>query len=114
MACYHKSSYTLSFGHISFCHIVWYRILSDNSSFADLHRWHDWLDIPATLPLAVLARPGYSRSALGGPAALRFAGRQLPSSQSARLADMAPPAWCFIPMPLWPESSTEIRRRRHG
>ena len=31
-------------------------------SFADLHRWHDWLDIPATLPLAVLATPEIGRA----------------------------------------------------
>ena len=112
MACYHKSSYTLSFGHISFCHIVWYRILSDNSSFADLHRWHDWLQIPATLPLAVLARPGYSLRALGGPAATRFDNEQVPTQLAPQLAGMKPPAWCFIPMPLRPESSTAIRRRQ--
>jgi nicotinate-nucleotide adenylyltransferase len=81
-------------------------------SFANLHRWHDWLDIPATLPLAVLARPGYSLRALGGPAATRFDNEQVPTSLSFRLADMQPPAWCFIPMPLRPESSTAIRKRQ--
>ena len=50
-------------------HFVW---IMGADSFADLHRWHNWLDIPAALPLAVLARPGYSLRALGGPAATRF------------------------------------------
>jgi nicotinate-nucleotide adenylyltransferase len=81
-------------------------------SFANLHRWHDWLDIPATLPLAVLARPGYSLRALGGPAATRFDNEQVPARLSYRLATTPPPAWCFIPMPLRPESSTAIRKRR--
>jgi nicotinate-nucleotide adenylyltransferase len=81
-------------------------------SFADLHRWHDWLQIPATLPLAVLARPGYSLRALGGPAATRFDNEQVPTQLAPQLAGMKPPAWCFIPMPLRPESSTAIRRRQ--
>ena len=78
-------------------------------SFANLHRWHDWLDIAETLPLAVLARPGFSLRALGGPAATRFSEAQLPTAAAPKLAGMKPPAWCFIPMPLRPESSTAIR-----
>lgn len=83
-------------------------------SFANLHRWHDWLEIPAALPLAILARPGYSLRALGGPAATRFDDQQVPSIAAPQLVTMAPPAWCFIPMPLRPESSTEIRRQRRA
>jgi len=83
-------------------------------SFADLHRWHDWLEIPATLPLAILARPGYSLRALGGPAATRFDAAQVPSEFAPHLVDCRPPAWVFIPMPLRPESSTAIRSRRRG
>ncbi len=78
-------------------------------SFADLHRWHDWLDIPRTLPLAFLARPGYSIRALHSPAAIRFDDCRLPSDKAARLPGRRPPAWVFIPMPLRPESSTAIR-----
>jgi nicotinate-nucleotide adenylyltransferase len=70
-----------------------------------------WLEIVETLPLAVLARPGYSLRALGGPAATRFSEAQIPTHLAPRLATAAPPAWCFIPMPLRPESSTAIRRR---
>ena len=80
-------------------------------SFANLHRWHDWLDIPQTLPLAILARPGYSLRALGGPAATRFDSQQVPTHMAPRLVTTPPPAWCFIPMPLRPESSSAIRRR---
>lgn len=90
-------------------HFVW---IMGADSFANLHRWHDWLEIPATLPLAVLARPGYSLRALGGPAATRFDADQVPAHLAPQLVTMAPPAWAFIPMPLRPESSTAIRRRR--
>ena len=64
-----------------------------------------------TLPLAVLARPGFSLRALGGPAATRFAEAQIPTNLAPKLVTATPPAWCFIPMPLRPESSTAIRRR---
>lgn len=90
-------------------HFLW---IMGADSFATLHRWHDWLEIPETLPLAVLARPGYSLRALGGPAASRFAEAQVPLERAKSLVTMKPPAWCFIPMPLRPESSTAIRRRQ--
>ena len=89
-------------------HFVW---IMGADSFASLHRWHDWLEIPDTLPLAVLARPGFSLRALGGPAATRFAEAQIPTNLAPKLVTATPPAWCFIPMPLRPESSTAIRRR---
>ena len=89
-------------------HFVW---IMGADSFANLHRWHDWLEIPQTLPLAVLARPGFSLRALGGPAATRFSEAQIPTNMAPKLVTATPPAWCFIPMPLRPESSTAIRRR---
>eukprot|EP01034_Spumella_vulgaris_P010135 gene10135-12856_t len=90
-------------------HFLW---IMGADSFANLHRWHDWLEIVDTLPLAVLARPGYSLRALGGPAASRFAESQVPADRARSLVTMKPPAWCFIPMPLRPESSTAIRLKR--
>ena len=81
-------------------------------SFADLHRWNDWLEIPAALPMAILARPGYSIRALAGTAAIRFDRERVPSSFPAQLPDRIPSAWSFLPMPLRPESSTAIRRSR--
>jgi nicotinate-nucleotide adenylyltransferase len=82
-------------------------------SFAHLHLWNDWTDIPAALPLAVLARPGFSIRALESPAALRYARYRIAISDAPLLVDLAPPAWVFIPMPLRPESSTAIRQNRH-
>jgi nicotinate-nucleotide adenylyltransferase len=81
-------------------------------SLANLHRWNDWLEIPATVPLAVLARPGYSIRALNGRAAIRYDQSRLPTAAAASLPDRRPPAWVFLQMPLRRESSTAIRRRR--
>jgi nicotinate-nucleotide adenylyltransferase len=81
-------------------------------SFANLHRWHDWTDIAEALPLAVLARPGYSIRALNGQAALKLVEYRMPSGAEQRLPGAKAPAWVFIPMPLRRESSTEIRSAR--
>jgi nicotinate-nucleotide adenylyltransferase len=92
---------------LSSARFVW---IMGADSFATLHRWNDWARIPESLPLAVLARPGFSIRALQSPAALRYARYRVPSAEAALLADLAPPAWAFIPMPLRRESSSAIRR----
>jgi len=81
-------------------------------SFANLHHWHNWTDIAETIPLAVLARPGYSIRALSSVAATRFAHDRIAMTLAARLPGVPPPAWVFVPMPLRKESSTAIRKRR--
>jgi nicotinate-nucleotide adenylyltransferase len=79
-------------------------------SLASLHRWHHWLDIADMVPLAVLARPGYSIKALRGIAASRFASTRM--STPASVVGAKTPAWTFITIPLRNESSTAIRKRR--
>ncbi len=79
-------------------------------SLASLHRWHHWLDIADMVPMAVLARPGYSIKALRGVAATRFQSRRI--AAAAAIVTAPTPAWTFITMPLRKESSTAIRKRR--
>lgn len=78
-------------------------------SFATLHRWNEWLEIPTRLPLAVFDRPGYTLKALSSPAARRFAAFRIDSSDCALLPDLPPPAWCFISVRRRAESSTALR-----
>ena len=80
-------------------------------SFAGLHRWNDWQVIPATLPLAVFARPEFCQAALASPAARVLAGYRIPEHECRRLPDLVPPAWAFLKMRLRRESSTAIRHR---
>jgi nicotinate-nucleotide adenylyltransferase len=82
-------------------------------SFANLHHWHDWTDIAETLPLAFLARPGYSIRAFNGVAAHRYGRDRLPNEMAGRLAETPAPAWVFVPMPLRNESSTAIRKQHN-
>lgn len=81
-------------------------------SLANLHRWHHWTDIMESVPVAVLARPGYSIRALQSPAATRYAACRVPQHLAASLPTRKPPAFCFVTMPLRKESSTAIRKRR--
>lgn len=81
-------------------------------SLANLHKWHHWTDIAESLPMAVLARPGFSIRALQSPAATRYAARQMPDQFAAALPGRKPPAFVFVTMPLRKESSTAIRNRR--
>ena len=90
-------------------HFVW---IMGADSLANLHRWHHWTDIMESLPIAVLARPGYSIRALQSPAATRFAAARVPQHLAASLATRKPPAFAFVTMPLRKESSTAIRKRR--
>jgi nicotinate-nucleotide adenylyltransferase len=84
-------------------------------SFAGLDRWNDWRIIPATLPLAVFARPEFCQKALSSPAARMLARYRVPESESRRLPDCPPPAWAFLRMRLRSESSSAIRYRNgHG
>jgi nicotinate-nucleotide adenylyltransferase len=62
-------------------HFVW---IMGADGFAGLHRWHDWLEIPETLPLAVLARPGSSLRGAGRNR--RHALRGSPAAAASRAA----------------------------
>ena len=55
-------------------------------SFRDLDRWKRWSQIAQTLPLAVLARPGYSVRALGSQAANRYAKNRVRNEKAGVLA----------------------------
>ncbi|MFT3674072.1 nicotinate-nucleotide adenylyltransferase [Aestuariivirga sp.] len=90
-------------------HFVW---IMGADSLANLHRWHHWTDIMESVPVAVLARPGYSIRALQSPAATRYASCRVPQHLAASLPLRPPPAFCFVTMPLRNESSTAIRNRR--
>ncbi len=88
---------------------VW---LMGADNFLQLPAWRDWEKIMRTLPVAVLARPGFGRSTPLGKAAQRF-GRHRVGAESARLLPfMAAPAWVFLPIPLHPASSTALRALR--
>lgn len=78
-------------------------------SLVHFHKWRDWQDIMQQLPIAVVARPGYSRAAMTSVAANRFRDMFCPNP-----ADLASHknGWTFIRTRMSPLSSTQLRDRR--
>ncbi len=72
-----------------------------------LPSWHNWTQLMAEIPIAVIDRPGYTHAALAGLAARRHAARRRPPRPG--FARRRPPAWCFIFGPRSPHSASAIR-----
>lgn len=96
----------LHYPHMRF---VW---LMGADNLSQIRHWDRWQDIAATMPTAVLDRPGYNLTApqsLGGRWLSRY---RLPQSEAAALADAAPPAFLLLKSKLNPLSATAIRQKR--
>ncbi|MCC5965262.1 MAG: nicotinate-nucleotide adenylyltransferase [Natronohydrobacter sp.] len=89
-------------------HFVW---IMGADNLAGFHRWENWRAIMALMPVAVFARPGQQRAALGSVAARRFAAAQRPAAQAVQLAALPPPAWSFLRLPMRNISSSHLRER---
>jgi nicotinate-nucleotide adenylyltransferase len=87
---------------------VW---LMGADNLAQFHRWQEWERIMDMVSVGVLARPETRIPAQMSKAARVFAAHRLPPSQARRLGRAAPPAWCFVNMPLVATSSSAIRAR---
>lgn len=79
-------------------------------NLASFHRWRDWQGIFASLPIAVLDRPGSHLQALASRAGHLFGASRHPEPRSQILAGHRAPAWTFLSGPLSPLSSTALRR----
>ena len=85
---------------------VW---LMGADNLQQFHRWDRWEDILHSVPLGVLARPGWRQSGLHSRTARQYRGARLPDTASHILAHQSAPAWCFVNMPMKPVSSSQIR-----
>lgn len=87
---------------------VW---LMGADNLAQFHHWQRWKWIMETVSVGVLARPGQRISARTSVAAQRFRAAKMPASAAPMLGRAAPPAWCFLNVPMLDVSSSEIRAR---
>jgi nicotinate-nucleotide adenylyltransferase len=87
-------------------HFVW---LMGADNLAQFHRWKAWSEIFASLPIAVLDRPGFRLKARASRAAQRFAPYYVDETDAAGLALLEPPAWTVLSHPLSGLSSTALR-----
>ena len=86
---------------------VW---LMGADNLAQFHRWQDWEEIMARVPVGVVARPGKRTLARTSKAARIYAGARLPGRMSQLLPTCDTPAWCFINLPMLAISSTRLRQ----
>lgn len=78
-------------------------------SMAGFHRWQDWRRIAASVPIAIVDRPGSTLSVLSAPLARAFAAHRLPEARASCLPRRDPPAWTFLHGPRSAVSSTTLR-----
>jgi nicotinate-nucleotide adenylyltransferase len=87
---------------------VW---LMGADNLAQFHRWQDWEQILASVPVGVLARPGSRIAARTAKAAGIYRHARLPSEGAQLLARAPVPVWCFVNLPMMEASSSAIRAR---
>lgn len=87
---------------------VW---LMGADNLVQFHRWQDWQQIMAEVPIGVLARPGDRLAARCSKAARMYRAHKLSPRHSQALARATAPQWCFVNMPMVAQSSTQIRAR---
>lgn len=78
-------------------------------SIAEFHRWKDWRELAALVPIAVLPRPGYDEAARAARAMGWLSGFVRPQSQAKQWTEWSAPAILFLRLPTNPTSATAIR-----
>lgn len=86
---------------------VW---LMGADNLAQFHRWKDWQDIMARVPVGVLARPGDRIEARTAKAAQVFERARLHPRHSRALSRQDAPVWAFVNVPMQDISSTQLRK----
>lgn len=80
---------------------------SDN--LMHFHRWRGWRAIAATMPIAVIDRPGSTHRAVRTQASAVLDRWRLDESDARLLPTQTPPAWIFLHGPRSHLSSTALR-----
>lgn len=88
---------------------VW---LMGADNMVQFDHWDSWHEIAARVPIGIIARPGWRMPARFSRAARILWRARQPEAQARQLADMQPPAWVMINVPLNKQSSSAIRARQ--
>ena len=78
-------------------------------NLAEFHRWRSYAELFRLVPIAVFDRPGYRLKARASKVAQRFAFAHVDESDARGLAELEPPVWTLLTLPLSPLSSTALR-----
>lgn len=87
---------------------VW---LMGADNLADFHRWKNWENIAARVPMAIIDRPGSTLKAAASPAARALARFRIDESDARLLPRLAAPRWLFLHGRRSPQSSTALREK---
>lgn len=83
-------------------------------NLASFHRWRNWRELAALMPIAVVDRAGHSLSATGSVAGRALERYRRDEAQAELLPELAAPAWVFLHGMKSALSSTRIRAARVG
>ena len=86
---------------------VW---LMGSDNLAQFHRWRDWRGIARTMPIAVVARPGYDGAAVASPAMAWLRRFSMPLSSFVNGGEWSAPALVTLRFDPDERSATAIRR----
>ena len=85
---------------------VW---LMGSDNLAQFHRWKDWRRIARTMPIAVVARPGYDRAAIGSPAMAWLKRYRTTAARFRKEGQWSAPALIILRLDPDPRSATALR-----
>lgn len=86
---------------------VW---LMGADNLAQFHRWKDWRGIARTMPIAVIARPGYDARAVASPAMAWLRHFSVPLTSFVNRGEWSAPALVTLRFDPDERSATAIRR----
>jgi nicotinate-nucleotide adenylyltransferase len=86
---------------------VW---LMGSDNLAQFHRWRDWRRIARTMPIAVIARPGYDGAAFASPAMAWLRRYRIPAAGFANRSRWSAPALVILRFDPDHRSATALRR----
>ncbi|MEX0342368.1 MAG: nicotinate-nucleotide adenylyltransferase [Erythrobacter sp.] len=86
---------------------VW---LMGSDNLAQFHRWRDWRGIARTMPIAVIARPGYNAQAVASPATAWLRRFSVPLTSFVNRGEWSAPALVTLRFDPDERSATAIRR----
>lgn len=90
---------------------VW---LMGSDNLAQFHRWKNWRSIAKTMPIAVIARPGYDTRAMASPAMAWLRRFRLPLASFRSRTLWSAPALVLLRFDPDERSATAIRARDSG
>ncbi|WP_379923023.1 nicotinate-nucleotide adenylyltransferase [Erythrobacter sp. R86502] len=88
--------------------------LMGSDNLAQLHRWKDWRKLARTMPIAVIARPGYDGRAMTSPAMAWLRRYRVSAASIRKRGQWSAPALVLLRFDPDHRSATAIRRAHAG